>query len=778
MSNTQQRQFHDSMGLRLNDLLTSVRSYHPQADSDLIRRAFVYASKCHEGQMRKSGEPYFNHPMAVAHILAHMQLDEASICTGLLHDTVEDTSATLEEVEKLFGADVAQLVDGVTKLSKVKFHSSEEKQAENFRKMLVAMSRDIRVLLVKLVDRLHNMRTLQHHQDQNKQEFIARETLEIYAPLANRLGIGWLKIELEDLSFKYLQPSEYQRLKTLVGKTKAQRAQITSELIKHIGQALHKAGLQQAQVLGRSKHLWSIFHKMSHKQLSFEDVHDLIAFRVLVDTLEQCYSALGLVHTLCKPIPGRFKDYIAMPKPNGYQSLHTVVLGPHHERVEIQIRTRDMDKVAESGIAAHWQYKERSKAGKLSSQEQQHFGWLHQLMNWQKELADPSEFLDSVKLDLFSEEVYVFTPQAKVIALPRGATPVDFAFAIHSDVGLHCHSARVNDRIVPLRHQLHSGDTCHILTHPQQRPSRQWLEFVKTSRARTKIRAQLRQIQREHSKQIGTQMLDKQLQAHGMTLKKMAKSQAFAKLLAALPYQTLDDLVAAIGFGHIEPHNIVEQLLHPSTQKGSTATPGATSQHTSAAQNPAARTASAQQSTGKQQSGFFNQLLQRMQGRSSDICIGDVENLLVSYARCCCPVKGEDVVGFVTRSRGLVVHRRDCPRVLDLEPERRLNVSWSKQTRLVRRVGLQLLAEDRNGMLMELSGVFSQQGVNISHAECDVNKSGQVLATFRCGITDAGQLKQLIRALQAVTGVHCVKRVSTAAKPKPTAHKKDPQAPS
>ncbi|MEM7588740.1 MAG: bifunctional (p)ppGpp synthetase/guanosine-3',5'-bis(diphosphate) 3'-pyrophosphohydrolase [Myxococcota bacterium] len=760
MSDVQQQQTHESLGLRLDDLLATVRSYHPQADSDLIRRAFVYSNKCHEGQTRKSGEPYVNHPLAVAHILAHMHLDEASICTGLLHDTVEDTTATIEEIEQLFGVDVAQLVDGVTKLSRVQFHSNEEKQAENFRKMLVAMSRDIRVLLVKLVDRLHNMRTLQHHQDQSKREFIARETLEIYAPLANRLGIGWLKIELEDLSFKHLQPGEYQRLKTLVGKTKAQRARITHDLIEHIGQALHKAELQRAVVLGRSKHLWSIFHKMSHKQLSFEDVHDLIAFRVLVDTLEQCYSALGLVHTLCKPIPGRFKDYIAMPKPNGYQSLHTVVLGPHHERVEIQIRTRDMDKIAESGIAAHWRYKERNKVGKLSSGEEKTFGWLQQLMNWQKELADPSEFLDSVKLDLFSEEVYVFTPQADVIPLPRGATPVDFAFAIHSDVGLHCHGARVNDRIVPLRYRLRSGDTCHIFTHPQKLPNRQWLGFVKTSRARTKIRSHLRQMQREHSKHVGTQMLEKQLHAHGTSLKKLTKTRSFSKALAALPYQNLDELLIAIGFGDMEPHTVVEQLR----------------KDPALAHNFATSNSSSLQRAQHQQTplGGFSRLLQRIQGRGSEICIGDVENILVSYARCCSPVKGEDVVGFVTRGRGLVVHRRDCPRVLDLEPQRRLSVSWGKGARLVRRVGLQVLADDRNGMLMELSGVLSHHGVNISRAQCHVSQTGRVLATFSCGIVDASQLKQVMRSLQAVAGVHSVRRVSTAANPD-SHHKKAPQ---
>src|SRR3989338_435626 len=537
--------------IRLSDIFEIIKSYHPGADLDLIQKAYVYCAKVHAGQMRKSGEPYLSHPMEVAKILAELKLDEASICTGLLHDTVEDTLATLEEIQSLFGKDIAHLVDGVTKLSQVHFKSTEEKLAENFRKMIVAMSKDIRVLLVKLADRLHNMRTLQYMKPE-RQEAISEETLEIYAPLANRLGIGWIKVELEDLSFKYLKPVDYQDLKEKVGKTKRERAYFIDEVSTEISKSLKEYGMNDFEVSGRPKHLWSIYRKMVDKQLGFEDIHDLIAFRVLVHSISQCYEALGAIHTIWRPVPGKFKDYIAMPKPNGYRSLHTTLMGPQGERIEVQIRTHDMHDVAESGIAAHWKYKEKGGTPVMVNEDaDKGFVWLRQLMNWQRELRDPNEFLDSVKVDLFSEEVYVFTPKGDVIELPRDATALDFAFAIHSDVGMHCISARVNNQIAPLRHVLDSGDTCEIITQKNQLPNRSWLEFVKTSRARTKIRNMLKQQEHEKSEEIGRELLEKEFRRYGTSLQKWVKHEAFLEFLK-------QDGYSAVGYGKIEPKTLIQ----------------------------------------------------------------------------------------------------------------------------------------------------------------------------------------------------------------------------
>ncbi len=711
--------------IRLNDIFEIIKTYHPQADFDLIQKAYVYCAKVHAGQTRKSGEPYLSHPMEVAKILAELKLDEASICTGLLHDTVEDTLATLEDIEQLFGKDIALLVDGVTKLSAVKFKSTEEKMAENFRKMLVAMSKDIRVLLVKLADRLHNMRTLQY-MSAEKQAAIAEETLEIYAPLANRLGIGWIKTELEDLSFKYLKPTEYQDLKEKIGKKKEERNRFIEEVLKELRGALKEGGVQNFEVSGRPKHMWSIYRKMVDKSLAFEDIHDLIAFRVLVGTISQCYEALGAIHTLWRPVPGKFKDYIAMPKPNGYRSLHTTLVGPKGERIEVQIRTFDMHQVAESGIAAHWKYKEQGGQPVLASDAaDKGFSWLRQLMNWQRELRDPNEFLDSVKVDLFSEEVYIFTPKGDVIELPRGATVLDFAFAIHSNVGMHCVSARVNNQIAPLRQVLDSGDTCEIITQKNQQPNRSWLEFAKTSRARTKIRNYIKQLERQRSEELGRELLEKEFRRYGTSLQKWIKHEALVDFLEK-------DGLVALGYGKIEPKVVLQKVLPADLL------------NQGAPEVPKSRIA---------------QMVDRFSRKApAGIKVEGLEQVLVHYARCCLPIKGDPVVGFITRGRGLTIHRRSCPKIMELDPERQIDVSWDDDSSLTRSIYIKVTTDDREGMLAEISSVFSKMNINISEANCRTYGNGQAINTFKCAIADLSQLKSIFRTLQAIKGVHSVER--------------------
>ncbi len=717
--------------LRLNDILDKVTAYHEDADLDLVRKAYIYSAKVHGGQVRKSGEPYLTHPLAVAYILAELQLDAASIVTGLLHDTVEDTLATIEEIETHFGGDIAALVDGVTKLAQITFQNKEEKLAENFRKMLIAMAQDLRVLLVKLADRLHNMRTLEH-MPPDKQKRIARETIDIYAPLANRLGISWIKLELEDLSFRYLKPLDYQDLSEKLGKTKKERERFIEDVSDEVRMVLQRAGLPDFEVSGRPKHLWSVFKKMISKSIPFEEVHDLIAFRILVDNLGQCYETLGHIHSMWRPIPGRFKDYIAMPKPNGYKSLHTTVIGPQAERIEIQIRTHEMHDIAESGIAAHWQYKEGGSVPNVVK-ENKSFAWLRQLMDWQRELVDPNEFLDSVKVDLFADEVYIFTPGGDVIELPRGATPVDFAFSIHTQVGETCVGAKVNGRLVPLKTQLRNGDTIEILTRKGQKPNKDWLEFVKTSRARTKIRAHLRQMERERSLQIGNELLEKEFKRYGTSLGKQIKLKTIEKEYAASKYHSVEDVIIAVGYGKISVQSVAQRVLPSELFK-------------------------------KPQEDLpvksrLGQLIDRVARRSSSgVIIDGIEDMLVHYARCCYPVKGDNIIGFVTRGRGLTIHRSDCDKVLQLDPERRVKVNWDSKVDLSRPISIRVVSDDREGMLSELSNAFTQNKMNISQAICNSRSDGTAVNTFKCGVIGLEQLQKVVKALEGIKGVQSVER--------------------
>jgi GTP pyrophosphokinase len=724
--------------LRLNDILDRVSLYHPEPDLDLIKKAYVYSAKVHQGQIRKSGDPYLVHPLEVAGILAQLKLDEASIVTGLLHDTIEDTLATVEELTELFGVEIAQLVDGVTKLSQFSASASitqEEKQAENFRKMIVAMARDIRVILVKLADRTHNMRTLEHMAPE-KQKRIAQETLDIYAPLANRLGISWIKQELEDLAFKYLKPAEYQEILAKVEQRKKVSEKYVEEVKEILSRKMAENGLA-CQVHGRFKHVYSIHRKMRTQNVEFDQIHDIIAFRLLMASMPSCYEALGLVHTLWKPVPGRFKDYIAIPKPNMYQSLHTTVIGPFGDRLEVQIRTEEMHRIAEEGIAAHWAYKE-GKGG--IGKDDVKFAWLRQLMEWQQDLKDPKEFLETVKVDLFTDEVFVFTPKGDVKSLPRGATPVDFAYAIHSDVGAKCVGAKINGKIVPLRYKLKNGDTVEVLTGSSAHPSKDWLTFVKTSRAQAKIRAFIKAQQREKSLELGRELAERELKRFDLNLNRLIKSGEIKKARDELGYRNDEDLLVAVGYGKISASQIAAKLL------------------------PAEKIAERQAESEKAQEpgsiGRITEIIKKVTGKSkTGVVINGIDDVLVRFGRCCNPVPGDRIVGFITRGRGVTVHTIECDKALATDPERRVDVAWDVKADFKRPVTIRVLTADRPGLLADISQTFSKKGVNISQANCRATGDDRAVNTFEVTISDLKQLNDVMQSIERIAGVFAVERV-------------------
>ncbi len=738
--------------IRLNDILQRVAAYHPDPDLDIIKKAYVYSAKVHQGQIRKSGEPYLIHPLEVAGLLAQLKLDEASIVSGLLHDTVEDTLATPEEIRELFGEEVMAIVDGVTKLSKFSASatlSQEEKQAENFRKMIIAMAQDIRVILVKLADRTHNMRTLDHMKEE-KQARIAQETLDIYAPLANRLGISWIKTELEDLSFKYLKPNDFAELTEKIARRRKDREKFIEDVITLMETQLKEREIS-GKVTGRFKHLYSIFKKMRGQGIEFEQVPDLIAFRIVVPTIGACYEALGMVHQLWKPVPGRFKDFIAIPKPNMYQSLHTTVIGPLSERVEVQIRTEEMHRIAEEGIAAHWVYKEGKS---VISKDDEKFAWLRQLMEWQQDLKDPKEFLDTVKVDLFTDEVFVFTPKGDVKSLPRGATPVDFAYAIHSDVGSKCVGAKVNGKIVPLRYKLKNGDQLEVLTSPQAHPSKDWLTFVKTSRAQQKIRGFIKLQQREKSLQLGRELADKEFKRFGLNLNKIIKAGDLKKHAEAFGFRTEDDLMVAIGYGKVQPSQVIEKLVPPEK----------VAETREAAAKDAVRAANGESVglfSAMQRLPSVSELARKLVGKPSKtgVTIGGVDDVLVRFARCCNPVPGDPIAGFITRGRGVTVHTAGCEKALATDPERRVDVAWDVRGDFKRSVTLRVMTADRPGLLADITNTFSKKGVNISQANCRATGDDRAVNTFEVTISDLKQLTELMRSIEKLNGVHSVERI-------------------
>ncbi len=713
--------------VRLTNILEKVQGYHPRADTDLINKAYVYASRMHDGQTRKSGDAYFTHPVSVADIIADMRLDASSVCAALLHDVVEDCEASIPDIKTVFGEEVAFLVDGVTKLGKVNFASREDRQAESFRKMLVAMARDIRVLLVKLADRLDNMRTLEH-MSTAAQERIARETVEIYAPLAGRLGIQWLKAELEDLSFKHLEPEAYaaldEQVKAVAKNTDNYMADVTAKLKK----MLLTRGFS-VQISGRRKHLYSLHRKMKSSGIGFEQVHDFVAFRVITESVADCYATLGVIHSEWTPVPGRFKDYIALPKSNMYQSLHTTVIGPASRRVEIQIRTHEMHRTADYGIAAHWQYKEHT--GGIDPKDAARFVWLRQLLEFQKEVADPEEFYESVKVDLFPEDVYVFTPKGDVKTIPRGATPIDFAYAVHSEVGHRCSGARVNGAIVPLRHKLQNGDVVEILTSKNHHPSKDWLEFAITSRARGRIRAYLRTEERKHAIKLGKELLEKELRKSDMSLSRFLKSKRSKEVLSHFRVGTPEELYARIGIGKLALPTVMEEVIPSEDTERDSLRPG-----------------------------FIERTVQRVSGDvdAAGIRIQGMDNMLVRFAQCCNPVPGDPVTGWITRGRGVSVHRRGCPRVLELDLERRVQVSWADDIDVDLPVSLRVMTDDRAGILASVSSVFSSKGISISEASC-LSKDGRAENMFHFRVGDIDRLRDVMRGVAKVKGVIDVERV-------------------
>ena len=724
------------MQLRLQDLLSKIQTYHPQADVDLVQRAYAFAAKAHDGQLRRSGDPYVVHPLGVATTIAELKLDVPSICAGLLHDCVEDTSATTQEITESFGGEIAFLVEGVTKLGKIPWNTKEERQAENFRKMLLAMARDIRVILIKLADRTDNMRTLDAMPPE-KQERIARETMEIYAPLANRLGIQWIKVELEDLSFKYLYPREYDSVAKRVTDYHRERQKYIDEVSVILNKELSDAGLE-CQVYGRPKHLWSIHQKMIKTGRDLEQLFDIVAFRVIVPNVRACYETLGVVHSKWTPIPGRFKDFIALPKPNMYQSLHTSVIGPRGERMEVQIRTADMHRVAEEGIAAHWRYKEGRPYDK-DDKDQKRFAWLRQLMEWQRDLKDPTEFITTVKEDLFADEVYVFTPKGDVKALPKGANPIDLAYAIHTEVGHHCSGARVNGLIVPLRYTLRNGDTVEIITSPNQKPNKDWLKYVATSSAKAKIRNYLRSAEREKSKTLGRELLEREFRKYGLTYNKLEKAGDLKRALEPLKVQTEEELLISVGYGKILPADVVEAVV-PEDKRKEQVAPEAEPE------NPIAQLAS--------------NLIRRVTGRqTAGIKVAGENDVLVRFAKCCSPVPGDPIVGFITRGRGVTVHTLGCTKAVDQDPDRRVEVEWDGKLKSPRPVQVQVVSADKPGLLAAISASFNQLGVNISQANCRSVDDNKAINTFQFSVADLDQLKTVMRALQRIDGVYSVARM-------------------
>jgi len=719
--------------LQVTDIIDRVRAYQPAADAEMIKRAYDYSSKAHTGQKRKSGDPYFIHPASVAGIITELRLDTASVCAGLLHDVVEDTLATTKDIEREFGNEIASLVDGVTKLGKINFTSKEDRQAENFRKMVVAMARDIRVLLIKLCDRVDNMRTLEHMKPES-QERIARETLEIYAPLANRLGIQAFKSELEDLSFRWLEPDSYQEVKNAVQKTAKERDRYISEVSKTLAGRLAEQGFA-AEVNGRAKHLYSVWRKMKANECTIEQIHDIIAFRVAVESVSDCYAALGVIHSRWTPVPGRFKDYIALPKPNMYQSLHTTVIGPGSERIEIQIRTHEMNRVAERGIAAHWKYKEKHGGG-IADSDAQRFGWLRQLMEWQKDLKDPAEFLEGVKVDLFQDEVYVFTPTGEVRVFPRGSTPVDFAFAIHSQLGEHITGARVNGKLEPLRYKLRNGDVLEIVTAPHQQPSKDWLDIAVTTRARAKIRNYLRQEQRDKSLKLGRELLEREFQKSSVSLSKLLKNEPeLRKVLETLSIGNLDELFIGIGYGKVDPKDVLDVVAPPSIDGAKSIPP--------------------EQLREGRIAGFVRKVIK---GDDGGIRLNGIDDVLVRYAKCCNPLPGDDILGFITRGRGVTIHRRGCTKAFDTDPERRVEISWDSKAKINRAVQLRVVTANRPGILATVGHTFSNMGINISEANCRAGDDGKAVNVFTFVCSDLNQLKGVMRALQKVQGVVAVER--------------------
>jgi len=708
---------------RINEIVDTVLQHFPDADPSLLQRVYVYSAKVHQGQTRLSGEPYLIHPLAVSKILADMRLDQVTVAAGLLHDTVEDTYATEEELTEQFGKEISHLVSGLTKMAKMEFQSREERQAENFRKMLIAMSQDIRVLLIKLADRLHNMRTLEYMSEDARRR-ISQETLDIYAPLAHRLGIYGMKEELEERAFRELYPEVYKSLAERIHGSKKEREEYVQSVVVKLTQLLEKEGIA-GEVAGRTKEMYSLYKKMEKQRVDLDQIYDLTAFRVAVDSdASTCYRVLGAVHAMFKPVPGRIKDYIAMPKPNGYQSLHTTVIGPFGERMEIQIRTQDMHRVAEFGIAAHWTYKSGDSFGGDAAK----FAWLRELLESHQQVADPNEFLETVRVDLFSDEVYVFTPEGDVFALPAGATPIDFAYAVHTEVGHHCSGAKVNGQLVQLRTRLSNGDTVEIMTSTSQKPRQEWLDFVVTGRARNRIRHTLKQDQVEHAKRLGRELLTRELRRRKQNYDTLIKTGELTKLAREFSCKNLDGLLQSIAYGRLS----AKQVLRKQSE--------------------------VQEEPEEAKSPTFLERVFRTKREGPGVQVGGFGDTVVRFGRCCAPIPGDPIEGFITRGRGVTVHARDCPKVFHLDPERRVPVTWDGTPESLQMVRLRVVSEDRPGLLAAVSNKISAENINI-HGARVVTQGTNAVQLFELSVKDRKHLDAVTKSLSKLRGVLSVERV-------------------
>ncbi len=704
--------------MNLAEFIIRVEAYNANVDIPLIRKAYEFSDRAHEGQKRQSGEPFIEHCLEVAFMLAELHMDSTTIAAGLVHDVVEDTSYTLEDIRREFGDEVAEMVDGVTKIGAVHFNSFEEQQTEYFRKMLLSMAKDIRVILIKLADRMHNMRTLEHLPPE-KQIRIAKETRDVYCPLAHRLGINKAKIELEDLSFKYLEPEVYQDLAQKIKEKREERESYIHEVVTPIKESLGKDNIV-GTVSGRAKHLDSVYRKIQVRKVPFEEIYDLFAIRVIVNTERECYHTLGIIHAMWKPVAGRFHDYIANPKPNGYRSLHTTVIGPRNKMVEIQIRTHQMHHIAENGIAAHWLYKEGRQQ---MSRDDRQMIWLRDVLEWQKDMTNPSEFIEYLKMDLYSEDIFVFTPNGKLVHLPRGATPLDFAFQIHTQVGIHCSGAKINGRLQPLSTHLKSGDEVEIITNPNRTPSHDWLKLVKTPSARTRIKRWLKQVGFEQSVALGREIVQRKLKEIHLKLPPEEQLQEYAE---QLDRKTVDELFAAIGNGSLAARAVLN-LIQPEVKKDET--------------------------------GFVGKVIDKIRG-SKGIKVQGLDNMMFRFAGCCQPVPGDEIVGFITRGRGVTIHQHDCPLAIEIGnqyPERKIAVSWDTGKDQSFVVQLVMIVEDRRNMLRDVTEAIADSNTNVRGAEMyshDTTAEGK----FVVEVTNLSHLNRIIDKVKKVKGVISVRR--------------------
>lgn len=719
----------------LDEILNKVQQYNPEADFNLIKKAYKFGDRAHEGQLRNSGEKFFIHPCNVALILADLNMDTATIIAGLLHDVIEDTDISYEDVSSEFSGEIADLVEGVTKLKKLKYKTKQENQAENLRKMVLAMAKDIRVIIVKLSDRLHNMRTLEYMTDEKKQEK-ALETLEIYAPLAHRLGISKIKWELEDLSLRYLEPKMYYELVDKVSRKRREREAYIQEIIKTLSIKLTEMDIEN-EISGRPKNFYSIYKKMAIQGKAFEQIFDLTAIRVLVDSIKDCYGVLGIVHTLWKPLPGRFKDYIAMPKPNMYQSLHTTVIGPRGEIFEVQIRTYEMHKTAEYGIAAHWKYKEgASKADNFDEK----LTWLRQLLDWQNDLKDPKDFMETLKIDFFTDEVFVFTPKGDVINLPEGSTPIDFAYRVHTDIGNKCVGAKIDGRIVPLNYQLKNGNIVEVITSQNSiGPSRDWLKIVKSTQAKSKIRQWYKLKDRDANIIKGKEALERELKRQGYRLNEILKEEWLENIVERLSLNTIDDLYASIGYGNIRLNHIITRLKEFYNKE-----------YPSIAE------------IDFTEEGLKKSNTKTKKRKSQGVSVKGLDNIKTRISKCCNPVPGDEIIGFITKGRGVSIHRLDCPNIKQGEdPNRFIEVEWNTEKKASYNAEIQIKAIDKGGLLAEIALNINDSGVRLISLNARSNRDKTVIINMTIEINDINQLEYVLGKIKKINNIIDAYRITS-----------------